>query len=422
MRQSIDVQLVPIASIEVGERYRRDLGDIAALARSIEAVGLLHPIVIDRRGRLIAGQRRLAAFMELGRDEIPAHVVDLDAVVGGMVRGEHAENVVRKDFTRVEAIALGGALEPLLRAQADARRRRHGGSAPGRRANTAGNLPTVNGRARDMAAAAVGMKPRTYAKAKAVVEAAEAEPTLFGDLPARMDASGNVDGAHKELERRRKQASRRAIPDNLPRASERFRLLHGSLDEMAAQIEPDSVDAIITDPPYPLEYLPLHETLARVAARVLKPGGSLLAMVGHIYLPDILALMTPHLRYQWTLAYVTGSPSVAVHSRKALVGWKPVLWFVKGDYRGDAISDVCRSDRAEKGHHDWGQSESGFDELLHRFARPGDTVLDPFVGGGTCAVVALARGCRFIGIDVEQGAIATTAARIAAMAVGGADA
>jgi hypothetical protein len=40
------------------------------------------------------------------------------------------------------------------------------------------------------AAEAAGLSRKTYEKAKAVVEAAEQDPQLFGDLPAQMDATG----------------------------------------------------------------------------------------------------------------------------------------------------------------------------------------------------------------------------------------
>ena len=46
--------------IEVGFRYRKDLGDPRALADSITEVGLLHPVVVTPEGRLIAGQRQNA--------------------------------------------------------------------------------------------------------------------------------------------------------------------------------------------------------------------------------------------------------------------------------------------------------------------------------------------------------------------------
>ena len=66
----------PIDKIQVGHRHRQDLGDVDALARSIAAFGLLHPITIDGDGRLAAGQRRLEACRRLGWTEIPVIVLN----------------------------------------------------------------------------------------------------------------------------------------------------------------------------------------------------------------------------------------------------------------------------------------------------------------------------------------------------------
>src|SRR5262245_30673159 len=84
----------PITAIKVGKRHRKDLGDIAGLARSIEEVGLLHPVVIRPNGQLIAGGRRLKACKALGWSKIPCTVVDLDQII----LGELHENAIRKDF------------------------------------------------------------------------------------------------------------------------------------------------------------------------------------------------------------------------------------------------------------------------------------------------------------------------------------
>src|SRR5262245_1711653 len=89
---STQAQTCRIADITVGERFRRDLGDIAGLAASMAEPGLLHPIVITPDGRLIAGERRLRAAELLGWNEIPVRVVDLEAVV----LGEYAENGICK--------------------------------------------------------------------------------------------------------------------------------------------------------------------------------------------------------------------------------------------------------------------------------------------------------------------------------------
>jgi ParB family chromosome partitioning protein len=66
---------VRLDDIKVGERSRKDMGDIKALAESIKEVGLLHPIVISPEKTLIAGQRRLEAVKLLGWQEVPARVV-----------------------------------------------------------------------------------------------------------------------------------------------------------------------------------------------------------------------------------------------------------------------------------------------------------------------------------------------------------
>lgn len=195
----------------------------------------------------------------------------------------------------------------------------------------------------------------------------------------------------------------------------RCRVLHKSIHELAACLEPSSVDFIITDPPYSREYLPLYEELARLGTYVLKPGGSVLAFAGQSYLPDVLNLMTPHLKYNWTLSYQTpGGQSPQLWDRKVNSFWKPVVWFVNGDYGGRWIGDVVRSatNDNDKRYHAWGQSISGMHDLMTRFVQPGDIVLDPFCGGGTTGVIAVELGCQFVGSDKDKDKVELTKGRI----------
>lgn len=57
---------LPLTAIRVGERHRKDLGDLDSLARSIADIGLLHPVVVTPAGNLIDGERRLRAAQMLG--------------------------------------------------------------------------------------------------------------------------------------------------------------------------------------------------------------------------------------------------------------------------------------------------------------------------------------------------------------------
>jgi 16S rRNA G966 N2-methylase RsmD len=253
--------------------------------------------------------------------------------------------------------------------------------------------------------------------------AAIAEPhfeTLLNDWRARIAvenarvAMDLVKAGEKEAARAAKEQRKTAVPADLPAITDRYRLIHADIE--AADIPVESVDCIVTDPPYPQEFIGCYTTLARKAAEWLKPGGSLLAMAGQTHLPDVLAaLAVDGLSYQWTVAYLTpGGQSVQIFPRHVNTFWKPVFWFVKGDYVGDWIGDVSRSDPNDndKRFHHWGQSESGFADLIERFTYPGDVICDPFMGAGTTGVVAVRMNRFFVGIDQDEKAYATARERL----------
>jgi 16S rRNA G966 N2-methylase RsmD len=218
----------------------------------------------------------------------------------------------------------------------------------------------------------------------------------------------------KDLVRKEKQQEMAERGAQEVAATGAYQVLHCDLTSAMAGIAPQSIDAVITDPPYPREYLPLYGELAQGAAWVLKPGGSMLVMVGQSYLPEILALTTPYMCYHWTVAYLTlGGQAAQLWQRRVNAFWKPVLWFVNGDYNGQWIGDVARSDVNDKRFHGWGQSESGMADLIERFTGPGDLILDPFCGAGTTGVAAIALGRGFIGIDIDESVVSIAKARLA---------
>lgn len=96
----------PLELIEVGERRRTDYGDIGALAKGIQRVGLLEPVIVDRIGRanryrLVAGERRLKAVQMLKWQSIPAQL--LDELSEDELRDiELEENENRKGLTEQE--------------------------------------------------------------------------------------------------------------------------------------------------------------------------------------------------------------------------------------------------------------------------------------------------------------------------------
>ena len=137
----------------------------------------------------------------LGRKEVPVVIVSHLEDALQLLQAERDENFCRKDFAPSEAVAIGRKIEALERPQAKQRQRDHGSTAPGRKKITGDKLAPVSapGKTRDKVAPFVGMSGSTYAKTKAVVQAAEADPEQFGHLVEQMDKTGKVDAAYREV-------------------------------------------------------------------------------------------------------------------------------------------------------------------------------------------------------------------------------
>ena len=70
----ITLQCMPVDKIRVGKRHRKDMGDLDALAANMDALGLLHPVVVAPDGLLLSGERRVAAAKLLGWKTIPVTI------------------------------------------------------------------------------------------------------------------------------------------------------------------------------------------------------------------------------------------------------------------------------------------------------------------------------------------------------------
>jgi len=204
---SLSIVEVRCDAVHVGERHRKDLGEIEVLAASIATEGLLQPIGITEENVLVFGERRLRAFQDvLRRKTIPARVVHVRSITAG----EYAENEIRKDFTASERVAIGQALEAEI------------GDRQGQRTDIQlpENFPEVRPgvETRDIAAQKAGFgNAKTYEQARKVVEHA------VDEVVAQMD-SGELSInaatliAEQPPERQREIAQ---LPENEKRAAVR---------------------------------------------------------------------------------------------------------------------------------------------------------------------------------------------------------
>jgi len=170
------------------------------------------------------------------------------------------------------------------------------------------------------------------------------------------------------------------------------------------EIEDNSVDLILTDPPYGKDYLELWRDLGKFAARVLKPSGFLVAYSGQAYLTEKLSYLSESLQYYWIFALYHAGYTQLTTYWNIIIRWKPVLIFQKTPFKKIETphEDYVISQREEKFGHEWQQSESGARNLIEIFSKPNDVVLDPMMGSGTFPYVAYKLGRRAIGIEVDE--------------------
>lgn len=253
---------------------------------------------------------------------------------------------------------------------------------------------------------------RALAKTGAVEEA-RAEAEKRPDVPVSMDSIlKRAKRREREIalggRRERKEAEARA---QLKAMESPYQLVHSDLRDWRPECH-----AIITDPPYVGDSIPLYEALRDFAVDVLKEGAPLVVMTWQAILPDVIdAMRHPELAYRWTICWrYANTENTVDYKRRVFDCWKPVLVYHKGAVPENArmFRDEIASEEPDKGFHEWGQSVDGFERLVTSFSEPGETICDPFLGGGTTAIAALSQARRFVGCDVDAVAVQTTAGRL----------
>lgn len=102
----MEARLISVSEIHANpENLRHSLGRLKELAGSIEAVGILQPIVVHKNGdgkyEIIAGHRRFAAALSLKLAEVPVVIRD-DLKDAGKIEAMIVENFHREDLTPIE--------------------------------------------------------------------------------------------------------------------------------------------------------------------------------------------------------------------------------------------------------------------------------------------------------------------------------
>jgi hypothetical protein len=364
------------------------------LVADIKANGLLEPIWLHG-GQILDGRNRWRACEAAGIKDPPTRVYDGDDPLIFVL----SMNLRRRHLTEAQKAVLALDILPQLEERA---RRRMLATQNNRSAKEI--IPEQgSGQARDQAAAAVGVNARYVQSVKRIAREA---PHLIE--PMRAGALSVPQALLKLTAYNAKRNLQRPVAVDL-----HFGIHRGDFRQLSNQIADDSVELVFTDPPYDGESLPLYEDAARVAARILKPGGSFITYSGQSHLPEVIQGCLKHLRYWWIAAGLDPGSKQQMPNHGVIVRWKPLLWFVKGT-RGNAqtfVHDVVDGSR-EKDHHKWQQAESVASHFIEKLTSPHGLVVDFFLGGGTTAAAAEKLGRPWIGFEIDAAAAESASRRL----------
>lgn len=218
----------------------------------------------------------------------------------------------------------------------------------------------------------------------------------------------SINAAYKEIKKEEKKEQKEKQIKLIKQQAKQFKnsdIKIFNKDFRELKIQDSSIDLILTDPPYPAEYLHLWKDLFVQAKRILKPNKFLVAYSGQMYLDEIFKYaFEAGLDYYWMIN-IEFTKKPLVHGRKVLNEWKPILVFQNGLKQHNRVfSDKISMKYTEREMHDlnWGQTVEPFEFLLDRFSNANDLIYEPFAGTGTTLLACKNTNRKCIGTEIKK--------------------
>lgn len=403
--------------------------DYEALKADIAEHGLREPIWLHPDGSIIDGRNRHRACVELGIEpdfeiwngngSLVAFVVSLNLHRRHLTASQRA--ACSPDIERAIAEEIAAELAERRRKQAlqrEAEKRQEQVAVQGQTTLIEGEsdhtmeiFPECGRVAREETAAILGINGKYVSDAKNLEKQA---PDLLEKV---RDGEITIPEAKRELRKREAEAQKQEVLAKYDKVNVWTGALNINSIEVASiydlDLPKESIDMVFTDPPYHDEYIGLYERLAEVAVHALKPGGYCMAYAGKMFIPEILACMVKHLEYVSIFAVFHPFSQARIVKHNIFGNWRPILVFKKPGQTAtrEWVQDVVRGTR-DKSHHEWQQDIEAPLQYIAAYTKPGDVVLDPFVGGGTTPWACKQLGRYFVAFDVDENAVKLSMERL----------
>ena len=381
---------VRVSDVKVKEeRFRGDYGDISGLAVSIQKYGLFHPIIVDEELNLIAGERRLKAHMALGLEEIEVRkVAEADLLVKREIEIE--ENLRRKDFTWQEEVKAKAEVDKIKRELYGAAIKGHGGGWGLK--DTAESLGE-----------SVGLTSRDIRIAEAMAE----DPIVA--------AAKTKEEAWRLMQRRRERDISASLAEKVVVRSDRSCLVKGDSATSMSVLPSESVDVVVTDPPYGISLLmkakdgnvsPYQDDVSHILDTIDKVVGECYRVLkegSHMYLfydpRNYGAVREVCERKGFSVTetplvwHKTGGGGPGGGPLQWARNYESILFCYKG--KGRTLNKLGESDvlvvpriPPQKKIHPTEKPRQLLRQLIEQSTEPGDLVVDPFAGSGSTLLAA----------------------------------
>jgi len=199
---------------------------------------------------------------------------------------------------------------------------------------------------------------------------------------------------------------------------ETMKLIHGDCLEEMPKMADRSVDMILTDPPYGMDFqsnyrILKHEKIendnglgwlddfSREAFRVAKDDSAHYFFCSFHHIDLFKQALQKHFKVKNILIWEKNNTSMGDLQHDFAPKCEFIIFCQKGlkAIRGKRDPNIMRFPKTGNNLHPTEKPVELMSYLIEKFADEGDIICDPFMGSGTMGVAAINQGCDFIGFE-----------------------
>jgi site-specific DNA-methyltransferase (adenine-specific) len=389
--------------------------EYAQLEKNILQDGIREPLVVWG-DTLIDGHNRLSIAQKHGLEykTVSMDFGDDKAAKEWIILNQFG----RRNINNYQRSVLALELEDVIAEKAKNNQRQAGGAVPQKSAEAVETRKEV--------AKIAGVSHDTIDKVKKIKASAPAEiieQVKSGEL--------SINQAYQSVKRDERAAQKASVLDAIKASAqpdEHF-VCGDSVYEMERALDDESIDCVITDPPYGIDYVSnyrvvenrvdrpvcndtpeaafsLWERTCDVISRKMKPDSHLYVFTSWKVLPQFIEITSRYFNIKNCLVWVKNNWSMGDLDGNYAEQYEIIIYATKGNKKlnGGRDTNVLNFDRVSNAQllHSCEKPVKLIEYLLDKSTQSGDIVADPFAGSGTTLVACKNMGRGYWGCEIEQ--------------------